>query len=174
MIFKNAIVPEDKVNLKNPKWYIQILQVIAYVVIYEILAYLIGFLMSVVLFLLDKLPKLITAFWPHWDEFFSYTFTPLLLGFAVSELCSIIFKKYYFGKISTILCFMVTSYTVVSQLISVIAENGLINWAVGQQIWFDIILCGLLFSFLYNRSAFSVNFEKVKDVEIDDKETQKI
>ena len=134
----------------HPTWWQAVLQTVVFVVVYEICAFVIGTLVELLLVAIADVP-ILSWLLSGVGETLLFTFTPIAIAFAVISIYLLLFKKYYINLISAIVIGMFLSFAVVSQLIEVIATNGLITWRTGNQIWFDIILCGLIFMFLFSR-----------------------
>lgn len=162
--------PSGKEYLKRPTWWIAILQVIVYIILYELLALAIGFIAELIVTLLSYIPvigKLV--FGSHVVETVKYSFTPIAIGIAVISLMGLIFKKYLYNAVALVIIIMYMSYTIISHLIYVAGEHGVISWDFGNQVWFDIILCAIVFSALYVRSTLSIRISELPDDALEDK-----
>lgn len=134
----------------KPTWWQAILQVVVFVVVYEICALVIGNLIELLLLAVVEIPILAWLL-TGVGESLLFTLTPIAIAFVVISVYLLLFKKYYISIVGAVIIGMLLSFTVVSQLIEVVSINGLISWRVANQIWFDIIICGLIFMFLFSR-----------------------
>ena len=162
--------PSGKEYLKRPTWWMAILQVIVYIILYELLALAIGFIAELIVTLLSYIPvigKLV--FGSHVVETVKYSITPIAIGIAVISLMGLIFKKYLYNAVALVIIIMYMSYTIISHLIYVAGEYGVISWDFGNQVWFDIILCAIIFSALYVRSTLSIRISELPDDALEDK-----
>lgn len=163
--------PSDKASLLRPTWWMVILQVIVFIALYEVIALAVGFVAELLVNLLSYIPLIGTLiFGSYFGETLMYSITPIVIGIAVISIMGLIFKKYLYSAIALVLIIMYLSYTVISHLIYIGGEHGVISWNFANQVWFDIILCAIIFSALYVRSTLSIHWDKLPDNEIEDAE----
>lgn len=130
-------------ELKRPNVLIAILQLIVFIVLYEVIAILVGWLAS----LLGYISDLIPVFNPFNSvakpsEGIFFTITPLVIIFSLFYAASFIFKKYQFSIISVMLNFMLMAYLAIDVIADQTQLYGLISWEAINQVWFTLLLCG--------------------------------
>lgn len=141
---------KEDIELITPSWWMAVLQVIVFVALYEVISYLVGILVGFGFSIIASVP-ILSGLLSSLGQGITYTILPLIIVFCVCGSFIFIFKKYYFHLISAIICGMLLSYVVISNLLDVIASNGLISWETANQVWFDVILCAGFFLTLISR-----------------------
>ena len=147
----NKLFDYDSDELKKPRWWQAILQVVVFVLSYEICAFIMSQLLYGLAALADNY-KIFAFLLNGFGEMVVFTFIPAIVAMVVIVVFQLFFKKYYINNISAVICAMILSYIVISQLVSYISYNGLFSWTTVNYIWFDIILCGILFMFMYSKT----------------------
>ena len=140
-------------DLKRPNILIAVLQLIAFIVLYEVFATITGWLASLIGYLLDLIPFFNPFnYFAKPSEGIFFTFTPIVIISCLFYVTSFIFKKYLFSIISVILHFMLMAYLAISVVMEQIQTHGLISWEAANQRWFTLILCGVYLFLFGTRS----------------------
>lgn len=149
---------EDLTLLQRPSILISVAQVIVFLILYILISYVAVYLLSALAFLVQHIP-LIGAF--SISETIIYTITPICIGIGLFSIMTLIFRKYMFGTIAIIICFMFLSYAVISQIISVASAYGIVSWDFFNELWLCVILSAVIVYLFYRRSEFYIT--KLKD-----------
>ena len=78
-------------------------------------------------------------------DFIYYTLTPAIMGQFVVFVTGKLHKKIKMPIAAFIVNACIMSWVIISHLISIITRNGLFSWDTVNQVWFDAILCGIIF-----------------------------
>jgi len=143
-------------DLKKTTPIISILQlfvfIISFLVIYGVIVF-VAFLLSE---LIKQLPIInIINYWFPMSDSILFTFAPIISAFSIHSFCNLLFKKYYFNTISTIIFFALVSWLMVDHIIRMVMKYGLISWDSLNWIWSDVILMAVIFCMFYARTELS-------------------
>lgn len=153
----------DIKKLKRPSILIAIFQLISFVVLYEIIAIVIGFCAS----LIGQLADLMPVFNPFNtfakpSEGILNSITPIIIVLSLFYVTSFIFKKYLYSIISVMLHFMLMAYLAIDVIAEQVYTHGFISWETINQVWFTLLLCGGYLFLFIPRSDLLAFVEKMK------------
>jgi len=149
---------DDLTLLQKPSIVISFAQVIVFIVSYICVSYVAAYVLSLLAFLVQHIP-IIGAF--SISETILYTITPLCIGIGLFSIMALIFRKYMFGTIAMIVCFMFLSYGIISQIILTASNYGILSWDFFNELWLCVILSVVIIYLFYRRSEFYI--VKLKD-----------
>lgn len=131
------------------------LQVFVFMALYEVILYFITFVISFAVFYIADIPVIGFIFTIRYiTDTILYSLAPLASGALIITVFSLIFKNIYLGSALTI--YAIVSYAIISQLISIISEYGLISWDTANTIWYDIILCAFIGYGVWSLTSYNI------------------
>lgn len=145
------------------------LQVISFMIIYDVVLYFCTFFLTFIYELLLNVPIInnwLSIIYVYESTF--YTFLPIMCGSLIITIISFIFKKtgIYLG--SAIIIFMLLSFSIISQLISTISTYGIISWDTANIVWYDIILCVILTLGIISSLNYDISINKKEEIIVKD------
>lgn len=127
-------------------------QIIVFLALYEIVLTVFSYGLSYIYYFILQIP--ILKYWfamTTVHDTITYTFLPIASGLGIVCLFNLIYRKYRVQLVPALCIFAVISYAVINTLINTIITYGLISWDTANSIWYDVILCGILFFGIYSK-----------------------
>lgn len=119
---------------------ITVVEIITFVVIYEIFAFIVNILFGLMYSLFTKFPTLYAIINVRiWDGII-YSLIPIFMAISIIILMGFLFKKVRITIISFILIEIFLIYICVSDIINTIFANGLLSWNTANVIWSDLLI----------------------------------
>ena len=146
------------------KFLLGLLQVISFLVIYESILWITTYLYAIIINVVKLIPIIglyITE--TRAKETLLYTIIPLISSIIIVNLMKFIWKKTGVYLLSAILIFMIVSFCVISALLNIINNHGIVSWDTVNAIWYYVILCAIIFIGIFKMVTIKSEIGKITD-----------
>lgn len=135
-----------------------ILEVVVFLVIYELALFIINWGGTLIFAKLSTIPVLNLIFNGWVLEGIIYTVLPIASVFVIAYLMAIIFKKINIISYIVMMCFV--AFAVVSTIINNLKYYGLFSWTTANIVWSNVIIIGSLGYLLFNLTGYKLKKEE--------------